>query len=89
MYDFKKKESVPLDKCVERNLMTQEEYEEAVRDNAKSDAYAREHHGGETPQIRTDARRRRHPRRRCRWQRSVGSRPPRLRAIKTELARRR
>ncbi|MDR3282955.1 MAG: hypothetical protein LBS92_05025 [Candidatus Methanoplasma sp.] len=45
MYDFKKKEDVPLDKCVERGLMTQERYEEIVRSNAKGDACARAYYG--------------------------------------------
>ena len=34
MYDEIAEEVVPLDKCVERGLMTQEEYDEAVRLNS-------------------------------------------------------
>ena len=34
VYDFDREEIVPLDKCVERGLMTKEEYDECVRVNS-------------------------------------------------------
>ena len=39
VYDFDAEEIVPLDKCVERGLMTQERYEEIVRSNAVKHLY--------------------------------------------------